>query len=325
MSTTNDAQTAPLYASVDIGTNSVLLLIARQSPPSNALVAVDERLYITRLGQDVDKTKTLAIEAIERTLAAIDELAAIIAGHGVEKLAIVGTAALRDAKNSAAFVEAVERKLGAKLQIIAGEKEALLTVQGVRSGVAVKPLSVVFDVGGGSTEIVQLDSDGRIATQKSLAVGAVRMTERFVKSDPPTGEQIAAARNEIRAQLGPICRPLAERCRQLIGVAGTVTTLVTIDGAIEPYDSKRVNNTTLSAARIDELFQRLASLALAERKAIVGLHERRADVMVIGALIVQTVMQLLGMDQLLVCDRGVRWGALYDLLSARGLQPPDSQ
>jgi len=302
-------------ACIDIGTNSVLLLIAERGP--RGPVAVVEEATITRLGQGVDRTRQLAPEACERTLACLRAYAEAIARHGAEQVIAVGTSAMRDATNGAEFRAHAAAILGAEPRVISGDEEATLTFAGALSGLAQEGSLVVFDVGGGSTEIIVGEShalEHRVVSARSLNVGSVRLFERFLKDDPPSPEQCALLREHVRAELSSYGAIPAKKT--LVGVAGTVTTLAAIDLALEPYDAARVHGARLSERRVQAISAELSSKSLEARKAIAGLAPKRADVIVAGALLVHEVLMWAQCEELVASDRGVRWG-----LAARALAP----
>ena len=313
--------TAPTrVAAIDIGTNSVLLLIAEHDD-AGRLRRVIDLATITRIGQGVDETGALAPAAIERTLLCIDRYAAAIREHEVDVVAAVGTSALRDATGSDEFVAAFEQRVGARPEVISGEREAALTFDGALTGL---PLSraegpvAVFDVGGGSTEIIV----GRPATEArpsrideavSLNVGAVRMTERHIRSDPPRPDELEAVRADVRSALA--AAP-SLRSMPLVGVAGTVTTLGAVVRGLESYEPDVVHGAALSASELAKAIAELASLALAARREVEGLDPGRADVIVAGALVVDEVRAFAEAHRLTISDRGVRYGLARELLTS---------
>lgn len=302
-------------ACIDIGTNSVLLLIAEQS--SRGPVALVEQATITRLGQGVDRTGQLAPEACERTLACLQAYAGTIAEYGAKRVVAVGTSAMRDASNGAEFRSRARELLGVEPRVISGDEEAALTFAGALSGLEVAGTLVVFDVGGGSTEIIVGESEGaseHVTSARSLDIGSVRLFERFLAHDPPAIDECAAVRRYVADQLagyGPI-----PSTKTLVGVAGTVTTLAAIDLALESYTAERVHGARITERRVREIAADLARLSLAERKRLPGLAPERADVIVAGALLVHEVLLWAQCEELVVSDRGVRWG-----LAARALTP----
>lgn len=297
----------PRVACIDIGTNSVLLLIAEQSP--RGPVALVEQATITRLGQGVDRTGQLAPEACERTLACLRAYANTIAEYGAERVVAVGTSAMRDARNGAKFREHARELLGTEPRVISGDEEAALTFVGALSGLQLTGTLVVFDVGGGSTEIIVGERDSareHVTSARSLDIGSVRLYERFFAHDPPTAGECEAVRKHVAEQLasyGPI-----PTTKTLLGVAGTVTTLAAIDLALEPYTAERVHGARITEQRVREIAADLARLSTAERKRLPGLAPDRADVIVAGALLVHEVILWAQCEELVVSDRGVRWG-----------------
>jgi exopolyphosphatase/guanosine-5'-triphosphate,3'-diphosphate pyrophosphatase len=306
-------------ATVDIGTNSVLLLIAERSTAGGDPHVLFEDAIITRLGQGVDRQRRLQPDAIARTLEALRSYAARMEEKRVELRAAVGTSALRDAANGADFLQHAEAALGCPVDVIAGQREADLTLRGVASTFAPMPRdTVVCDIGGGSTELIALgEADGVPLRRVSIDIGTVRLTERHIRHDPPSSAELAAVTNSIRESLADLGALLPTRAAQLIGVAGTVTTLLTIERAMETYDSAQVNGARLSRTQIRGLAERLAHLPLDERRRLPGLPPKRADVIVAGALLVAEVMDRLEVGTIFVCDRGVRWGLLYELFGER--------
>ena len=304
-------------AAIDIGTNSVLLLIAELR--AGVLEPVLERATITRLGEDVDARRALSPEAARRTLACLEAYAREIEGQGVTRLAAVGTSALRDAAGGSEFLDAAERLLGVRPRVISGSEEAELTFHGALSGLDVAGAVCVFDIGGGSTEIIggtakqrsEGASGGSLEPAKveraiSLDIGSVRLFERHVRHDPPLAEEMSRIEVDIERALATVGE--ADPNAVLVGVAGTVTTLVAIALGLTSYDSARVHGFTLSRSSADALAERLAAQSLAERLELPGLEPKRADVIVVGAAIARRVLDWSGRAELVVSDRGVRWG-----------------
>lgn len=316
---------AERVAAIDIGTNSVLLLIA--DPRASSLEPVVERATITRLGEGVDATRALSSGAASRTLSCLENYARELRTRGVTRLAAVGTSALRDAAGGTEFLDSAERILGTRPRVISGDEEAELTFYGALSGLTLQEPSAapveravtVFDVGGGSTEIISGATSGpgaagRVDRAKSLDIGSVRLFERHVRHDPPLRDEMARIDDDIQRELESVGR--AHESAVLVGVAGTVTTLAAIELGLSAYDSTRVHGLTLSLSSIEALAERLTRQTLAERLELPGLEPKRADVIMVGAAIVRSVLAWSGQSELVVSDRGVRWGLAERLARA---------
>jgi exopolyphosphatase/guanosine-5'-triphosphate,3'-diphosphate pyrophosphatase len=305
-------------AAIDIGTNSVLLVIAAAGPQGAEPLV--QRATITRLGEGVDQTRRLAPAAVERNLACLRAYADDLRQHGSPRLDVVGTSALRDAQGAGEFLDEAERILGVRPRVIAGDEEARLTFRGALSGLALSGKLLVFDVGGGSTELIVGDAASKQTSARvSLDIGSVRLTERHVKSDPPSHAELAAIEADIARELdsaAPLSSLVSGEPLTLVGVAGALTTLKAIELALAPYDGARVHGAALTLSVVEALCIKLAALPLAERKLLPGLEPKRADVIVAGALIVRDLMRRVAAAQTIVSDRGVRFGLLEALISA---------
>jgi exopolyphosphatase / guanosine-5'-triphosphate,3'-diphosphate pyrophosphatase len=306
------SRVAERFATIDVGTNTVLLLVAERQ--GGGLRAVRERAEITRLGRGVDAAGTLRPEAIRDTVAVLSEYAAEARGLGARDIACVATSAARDARNGADFFAAARATAGLEPEVISGDEEARLVYltawRDFGGGAGGRPLAVL-DVGGGSTEFIVGEGPAPRA-RVSLQAGAVRLTERHVRADPLPPADLAALRRATRAALDPLgALPPAPGAR-LVGVAGTVTTLSAVVQALPRYDGEKVHGSALSLGEVEALAERLAALPVAARAALPGMEPKRADVIVAGALVVAEAMRRTGFDSLTVSDRGVRWGLLYD-------------
>ncbi len=315
-----NADNADRLGAIDIGTNSVLLVIAAAS--SLGLTPVLERASITRLGEGVDRTRQLSPAASSRTLACLREYAKDLRAHGVTRLAVVGTSALRDALGGDDFLAEAERILSVRPRVIAGVEEAQLTFRGALSGLAVTGSLLVFDVGGGSTELIVGDAgQAQPSARVSLDIGSVRLFERHVRSDPPALPELSALEADIERELQGASTLLSQADApgpgqvSLVGVAGTVTTLKALQLSLPTYDAARVHGSRLSLAEVERLCELLASLPLALRQQLPGLEPKRADVIVAGALIVRQLMRRARATDIVVSDRGVRFGLLEALCS----------
>jgi exopolyphosphatase/guanosine-5'-triphosphate,3'-diphosphate pyrophosphatase len=302
-------------AAIDVGTNTVLLLVAERR--GGALAPVLERAEITRLGRGVDAAGRLDPRAIDETVAVIAAYAAEARSLGASHPLCVATSAARDAANGAEFFEAARAAAGVRPEVISGDEEARLVYASAWrdfGGAAGGGGLAVLDVGGGSTELTWGEGPSPRG-RTSLQLGAVRLTERHVRTDPVSARDLAAIRAAARAALAPAAAEVrAARPARLVAVAGTVTTLSAVEQALPVYDAARVHGATLGLAPLEALVVRLAALSVRERAALPGMEPKRADVIVAGAAIVAEALRAAGFDRLTVSDRGVRWGLLYDRL-----------
>ncbi len=297
-------------AAIDIGTNTVLLLVAEElGARSGRLRPVLERATITRLGQGVDASGVLAAEAVERTRACLESYAREISLARAERVAIVGTSAMRDARGGPELQARISSMFGVEARVLTGDEEARLTFAGAVGGLALpeEDEAAVFDVGGGSTEIVVGSVRGERAPRfsRSFDIGSVRLTERH-------GERMADIERTVRAELAQL-PPLPSRTPP-IGVAGTVTTLAAVSLGLAPYDGARVHGHVMSAAEVRRVVRELADMSVETRRRVPGMEPARADVIIAGGVIVETLLGLWNSDSLVVSDRGVRWGLAEQLL-----------
>ncbi|MBC7270912.1 MAG: Ppx/GppA family phosphatase [Streptomyces sp.] len=308
-------------AAIDCGTNSIRLLVADCDPATGELTELDRRMTIVRLGQGVDRTGRLAPEALERTFAACREYAAVIKEHGTQRLRFVATSASRDAENRDDFVRGVLDILGVEPEVISGDQEAEFSFTGATRELAgrtdLTPPFLVVDIGGGSTEFVVGEDQVRAA--RSVDVGCVRMTERHlvrdgVVSDPPGEEQIAAMRADIVAALDLAEEqvPLRE-AHTLVGLAGSVTTVSAIAQELPEYDSVAIHHSRVSRARVREITDWLLRSTHAERAAVPSMHPGRVDVIAAGALVLLTIMERIGAEEVVVSEHDILDGIAWSI------------
>jgi len=298
-------------AAVDVGTNSVLLLVAERGE-DGVLRPVREDAEITRLGRGVDASGALSAEGLEATLEVLGRFAEMARGSGARALVVTATSAARDARNGGEFLARARERTGAAVEILSGDEEARLSYLAVAqdfSAEAGEAGLLAIDVGGGSTEFVH--GRGRtVLFRKSLDIGSVRLTERCVHSDPPTPPEQDAVRGAVADALRAL--PPFPREVQVVGVAGTVTSLFAIAHAIQPYDATRVHGGWLSLEDVTRVRATLCTVPLVTRREIPGLQPKRADVLPAGALLFETALNHLGAAGARVSDRGLRWGVLLD-------------
>lgn len=294
-------------ATIDVGTNTTLLLVAEVE--GQAVRVLAERAEITRLGRGIGADGRLGRPGIERTLAVLADYAAIAREHGARLFAI-GTEALRRAPNAADFLT-LAKDLGVDVDVIDGDREAALTFLAAAQSFPeiTRGTAVVIDIGGGSTEIIVAQSE-RIAFRRSLPIGSVRLTERHVRSDPARGEEVAEVMAEVGSHLSQI--PFPSPPLTLIGAAGTVTTLAAMSLGLSNYDPAIVHGHRLTRRALDGEIARLRASNQAAREKMAGLDPKRADVILAGACILSGIAEAARADEIVVSDRGIRWGLLFE-------------
>lgn len=264
---------------------------------------VERRLKFTRLGQGVDSRRRLDPEAIRRTIEAVAEFCAVAGELGATRLRVAATSAARDASNGSEFLDAARRLAGAELEILSGEQEAALTFAGATTGL--RPgLYLVCDIGGGSTELVLGAPGAPPRRWASIDVGAVRLTERHPTRDPPTDEDLARLEAAADEHLYEVDLPGA-RDAELVGVAGTITSLAAIRLDLKEYDPALIHGMHLSTGEVERLHRRLAAMPLAERSGIPMLPEGRADIIVAGTAILMRIMSRWGFGEVMVSEKDI--------------------
>ncbi|MEI7889280.1 MAG: Ppx/GppA phosphatase family protein [Actinomycetes bacterium] len=312
--------TPSVIATVDIGTNSTRLLVCSIDTSSEGrpvLADLERHSIVTRLGDGVDSSGRLAPEATQRVLDVLDGYMKIIQLYPVAAMGGVLTSAGRDAADGLEFSERITAETGIPVRLIGGDEEAQLSFAGATSEVPQDGKRLlVCDVGGGSTELIT-GQVGELDFHVSLPAGVVRQSERHLKSDPPTPDELEAAAIEVRellqAQVPDSVRGSVDAC---IAVAGTATTLSAIDQSLEPYDPARVHGSTVTLERSRELLGRIASLPLAERVNVDGLHPDRAPTAVAGAVILCEVLEAFGLDRFEASEHDILRGVALMLAAS---------
>lgn len=292
-------------SSIDIGTNTVLLLVA--DVQGTTLRPLEHGHAIARLGQGVDENRNITGEAMERVGKVLEEYVAISKAHSAEQIIACGTSALRDANNKDEFLQFVRTEFGITVKVLSGNEEAELTYLGVLSEFPddKEDHYAVIDIGGGSTEVIE-GTRLAIGRSVSLDIGCVRLTERFLKALPPGLDALRQCVSMVREHSGlvPLLAPMA----RLVGVAGTVTTLAALDLGLPQYDPARVSGHILSLKSIEAAFDQLRGKTVAEIKATPGIHAGRADILLAGVVILIELMKQMGRNAITVSDRGLRYG-----------------
>lgn len=300
-------------ASIDIGTNTVLLLIA-DVDPDGRITTVHEEQRIIRLGKNVDTNRNIGIEGLMKCVAVLQSYRAIAEKYECEELTACGTSALRDAHNRDWFIQEINKQTGVVIEILSGEDEALWTYQGGR---LVLPDSeaddsdmLVIDIGGGSTEFI-IGSRSGITHKISLDVGAVRMTEMFLKSDPVKTQEELSLKEFVASLLTEKLEHYAlSKDARCIGVAGTVTTLAAMEQKMEKYQPDKINGYVISKTGLQQLLDDIRPMTQSERQKIKGLQPERADVIFAGGLILFEALNYFGLEHIMVSDYGLRYGLI---------------
>jgi exopolyphosphatase/guanosine-5'-triphosphate,3'-diphosphate pyrophosphatase len=309
----------PLLASIDVGSNTVRLLAA---------MVVDGRITrevlnlrdITRLGEGLRPGGRLRPEAKDRTMAVLKGYAARLDALGVKGVSVIGTEALRTARDAQSFVAEVQDKTGLSVEVISGEEEARRTLLGIKAGVCDRAgdgLKLLVDIGGGSTELT-LTRDWVSHKSISLPLGAVSLYERFLLNDPPRSADIVELEGHCFKSLIPLrdMLPAGEDVTP-IGTAGTVTTLAAVDLAMEEYDPVKVTGHRMGREVVARLLARFAGLPKESRKLLAGLEHGREDIILSGTALLGAIMDVAGAGYIVVCDYGLREGNLLDYSKKR--------
>ena len=312
------------FASIDIGTNTLRLLVAELAS-AGCLKPLLHRRFITRLGGGYSDVSGIEESAAERAFEALSEIRNILKDEAPELVDAVATSVVRRAVNSVWFLEEGKKRLGHDIRAIDGETEARLALKGVTSvlrGTAVGKKRLVMDIGGGSTEFV-LVLNAEIKGSFSMELGVVHLTEAYLKSDPPAIEELDALREAIGEVVSDLKKSMREASidplefspvngAALVGTAGTVTTLSAMKLGLKEYEPKLINGSVLTLEEVEGLFDLLKGLTMAERLEIDALEEGREDLIIAGALIVLVTMSAFGFKEMTICDAGLLEGIILD-------------
>jgi exopolyphosphatase / guanosine-5'-triphosphate,3'-diphosphate pyrophosphatase len=301
-------------ASIDIGTNTLRILVGEAKDKELKKLYIDR--VITRLGGGFNKEGRIPEDVASRALRVLRRFADVLKIYQVQKIRAVATSIVRESINGYEFLERVQSETGIRAEAISGEEEARLTVRGVLKSVSVNSeYSMIFDVGGGSTEYVLVER-GKIVGVRSTNLGVVHLTERFLKSDIPSKSDISVISVEIRdvlsSELSWIPK-VSNNKLTLIGTAGTPTTLAAIELGLGKYDPDLVNGFVLKKDAVLKIFNTLIRISAEERLRIRGLEKGREDVIIPGALIVLKTMEGFSKDEILVSDGGLLEGVAYSI------------
>jgi len=293
---------------VDIGTNSVRLLVAEMASdagPHAPLTTLDRRMTITRLGAGVDAERSLAPDAIDRTVSVLREYRTALDAFDVTTVRATATSAARDASNRDDFFGPATEALGITPELLTGEDEARLSFLGATSGLEAPAPYLVVDIGGGSTELVVGTSEPEHLA--SIDMGCVRVTEQWLASDPPSAEELSNAVSATRDELADTLRAVPElrEAGTVLGLAGTVTTVAAIEQGLAEYDRDRIHHFRLTRAAAEEVFRTLALEPMAQRRHNPGLDPGRVDVIVGGTVVLVSLFRVLDLDEILVSEADI--------------------
>lgn len=302
-------------AVIDVGTNTVKLTVGEKDKNGRIRVLADSA-NVSRLGENLDTEGMLQPQSQQRTIAAIANFIKTANDLRASNIRIVATSAMRDARNSQEFVSLVKSQLGIDLEILSEEDEGRLSYSSVASDPelgAYKGTLAVVDIGGGSTEIT-FGEDSGIILSNSVRIGAVRLTERILKSDPPDPDEIGKARalasESIREAAG------ARQASRIVQVGGSAVNVARIFKHVPPSMTSEVHGTILTPIEMRRMLDFLSGMSLEQKKTIVGLEPDRADIILAGAIILDSVMSVLNASELLISTRGLRHGVLYEMLGS---------
>lgn len=303
-------------AVIDIGTNSTRLLAAEVL--DGHVHELERHTRVTRLGRGVDLSGQLSTEAIEDVCEAVGGYIALYKGLGIEKVMAIATSAVRDAKNGSAFIAELRERFDLNARMIAGDEEAGLTYLGATAGQPPEVPTLVFDIGGGSTEIIVGKGDTP-SFHASLQAGVVRHSERHISADPAGTSDLENLAADVHLLIqDAIANQPDARAEAGIAVAGTPTSLAAIDLELDPYDSERVHGHKLGLVSIQKMLSRLASVPLSERVKIPGLHPERAPTIVAGVVILIEVMRAFDLDEITVSEHDILYGSAISLARDSG-------
>jgi exopolyphosphatase/guanosine-5'-triphosphate,3'-diphosphate pyrophosphatase len=294
-------------AAIDLGTNTTRLIVAEVS--GSTLEELERRTVITRLGEGVDNSGVLSAAGIERVHETLSDYREIVERRGATPALVVATSAVRDASNGGELLGEIERRYGFKVRLLSGNEEALLAFRGATLGRSLMRSVLVVDIGGGSTELVLGDAGGP-SFHVSLDIGAVRLSERYLHSDPPAPAELEHCATAVRELLidriptGVLHAPTAA-----IGNAGTITTIAALDQDLPAYDRDRVHGYSVTRQAVHEQLARLAALPLSERRQVPALEPDRAPVIVAGAIVCRELLDVFALEAIEASELDILDGA----------------
>ncbi len=306
-----------ILASIDIGTNTFRLLISDVHKENDQFIIneLHSERVITRLGEGLSDNNLLKEEGIEGGIKTLKGFSRTISRYNVSGVSVIGTSALREAENKDIFIKRAKEEAGIDIEIVSEEEEAKLTAMGMTMDIPVPESSLLIDIGGGSTEFIFMNN-GNIRKIKSLKLGVVYLTEKYLKNDPPATEELMIMNEYITKMLDSAMefKNLITGDTIFIGTAGTITTLSAMLQGLDKHDHKKIHMSTISLDAVKKVYEEVSRISIKERAEIYPvLLDRRMDIIVSGVLILKTIMMGLGFDELMVSDYGLREGIIIDL------------
>jgi len=309
----------PLYAAIDIGSNTLRLLIGEIK--DNRIYDLCYKRYITRLGMGIDQTGRLSDTNCDASLAVLMEFSSLISSYHVKQVKAVATSALREASNADIFIRRVLAETGISIEVISGEQEAELTLKGILSSLPEHAAPgyqslLIIDMGGGSTEWI-FYKNNQCIDKGSIPLGVIKLYWKCIKTDPISNTDISRLNNEIVPHVNTLAKHVArsiDNDTRLIGTAGTFTTLAAIDLELDTYERKKIHLHRLSLSRLYKISHKLFSLTLEARKNFRGLEPERADLIIPGIQFTIKLMELFHFNELFISDYGLLEGILLDIV-----------
>ncbi|MCT4604622.1 MAG: Ppx/GppA family phosphatase [Marinisporobacter sp.] len=301
---------------IDIGTNSMRMIIAKIE--NRRIVKSSKFLNTTRMGHRVDQTGRLSDEAMDRNIHALKEFMEIAKKEKIEKLPIIATSAVRDAKNKDIFIKRAKEEVHVFVDVINGQREAELGFMGVLKGLERDDENIlVLDIGGGSTEFILGNKEG-IKHLISINIGAVRMTEKFVTTDPVSKKEVEHMKKEIDDKIKDTISSLCKfKIDRVIGIGGTATTLAAVSKKMNVYDQEKIHQTKLSHEKVKNILNEFLSKNLDDRKKIDGLQSKRADIITAGTIILDRVLKGVQMDHITISEYDNLEGLIFEKLNGK--------
>ncbi|MEO7720196.1 MAG: Ppx/GppA phosphatase family protein [Capsulimonas sp.] len=304
-------------AAIDVGTNSTKATLA--DADRGAITIVREDSEVTRLGEGVDASGTLKPAAMDRTLTAIKRFADAAREGGATRIVAAGTSAMRDASNGPEFIQRISQEAGVQIEIITGDREAELAYQAIRSdsslGLAPDLALLVFDIGGGSSELI-VGEGSAVRAHQSLNIGAVRLTERFLHGDPPTPAELDQASQYVVDKMEEF--PLSPAPKAIAGIGGTAINVAAVAAHAAGNGDAEIHGASVTLAQVDSVLELFTSRTTTERKSVPGLESARADVIIGGVLILRELLRRANVDRFVVSQRGLRYGLIAEAARLAG-------